>query len=63
MEHYYVITGNEFGVNIDSKKNFMTLEEADLYFEKVQFEDFGCLLMRVRPDGSEEEIKCRTDDD
>ena len=28
MEHYYVVNGNEYGVDLDTKKNFTNLEDA-----------------------------------
>lgn len=41
MEHYYIITGNEYGADIHSKKNFepSNFDEADNYFEKLKEEE------------------------
>lgn len=64
MEHYYVINGNEFGLDLHTKKNFTILEDADKHFEKVKTDDFGCILMYVNSSGIEKEIKayCVEDD-
>ena len=57
MEHYYVVSGNEFGINLESKRNFKNLNEAEEYFEQIKYDDFGCALMQVDADGKETEIK------
>jgi putative methionine-R-sulfoxide reductase with GAF domain len=38
MEHYYIITGSEFGAYLDSKKNFKKedFELADKLFEELK---------------------------
>ncbi len=57
MEHYYVVCGNEFGVDITTKKNFTKLEDATEYFEEVKYDDFGCKIMFVDSNGIEKQIK------
>ena len=57
MEHYYVVSGNEFGINLESKRNFTNLKEANKFFEEVKYDDFGCALMYVNDNGEEVEIK------
>jgi len=32
MEHYYVVNGNEYGVDLDTKKNFTNLEDAKNHY-------------------------------
>lgn len=64
MEHYYVVTGNEFGVYISSKKNFTPIDkqEAYDYFESVKGEDFGCMLVYVGQNGNEEVLESYYED-
>lgn len=58
MEHYYVISGNEYGVDLSTKKNFLKLELALEHYEATKFDDFGCHLMYVNPNGDEDVIEC-----
>ena len=44
MEHFYVVSGNEFGIDIYSKKNFTDKVEATEHFEKTKTDDFGCYV-------------------
>ena len=55
MEHYYVVTGNEFGIDLTSKKNFLIneLDLAEAYFETQVDQDFVCILMEVKSNGTE----------
>lgn len=57
MEHYYVITGNEFGANLFDKKNFSNLEKAKEQFEKSSQDDYTCLLIHVDNNGKETTVK------
>ena len=57
MEHYYVITGNEYGADLDSKKNFTNLDDAYKHFEEVKFDDFACRIVYVNPSGVERDIE------
>jgi hypothetical protein len=57
MEHYYVMNGNEYGMNLATKRNFILPEDAKEYFDKVKNDDFGCVLMYVGMYGSEQEIE------
>jgi len=65
MEHLYVVTGNEWGADIYSKKNFKIseLDEANAYFDKVRSDDFACILMSVDDEGKETTIREETDED
>lgn len=55
MKHYYVITGNEFGLDIRTKKNFKpdNIDGAILHYNEVKDDDFGTLLMSVDDNGVE----------
>jgi hypothetical protein len=57
MEHWYVINGNEFGVDLYTKKNFLNLKEAENHFENVKFDDFGCKIVYVDSFGIEKDVK------
>jgi len=57
MEHYYVVNGNEFGIDLGTKKNFTKIEDAVEYFEEVKYDDFGCKLVHVNFSGIEKEIE------
>jgi hypothetical protein len=57
MEHYYVISGNEYGVNWVTKKNFTNLHDAEIYFDDVKFDDFGCKIVYVNSSGVEKDIE------
>lgn len=57
MEHYYVVTGNEYGINLDTKKNFINLDDACTHFEEVKFDDFACTLRYVKASGVEVDIE------
>ena len=59
MEHYYVITGNEYGADLDSKTNFKSTEKqlAINHFNNVKGTDFVCILMFVDSFGNEQEIE------
>ena len=39
MEHYYVVTGNEYGMSIFSKKNFHSLEDAFYHYKEIYLFD------------------------
>ena len=56
MEHFYVISGNEFGVNLDSKLNFRS-DEKELatisYDLLVEEENFYTALVHVLSTGEE----------
>jgi len=56
MEHFYVIGGNEFGADIDTKRNFFPNDKVDAveYFEEIKNHDFGCMLVHVDKSGKEE---------
>ena len=41
MEHYYVVNGNEYGVDLDTKKNFTNIEDATKHFEEVKYDVEG----------------------
>jgi hypothetical protein len=60
MEHYYVVNGNEFGIDLDTKKNFAKIEEARDYFERVKYDDFGCIFMHVDSSGVEDIVDSYT---
>ncbi len=62
MEHYYVVSGNEYGVDLDTKKNFTNLEDAKIYFEKIKFDDFACKVVFVNQNGIEKDIEVFFDD-
>lgn len=55
MEHFYVITGNEFGLNPRSKKNFHAdkVDEATKHYESVCEDDFYAGLIYVNEHGNE----------
>ena len=57
MEHYYVVCGNEFGVDLSSKKNFTELNHAKKFFDKVKYDDFGSFLVYVDNIGTEKVIE------
>ena len=57
MEHYYVVNGNEYGVDLDTKKNFTNIEDATNHFEEVKHDDFGCKLVYVNSSGIEKVIE------
>lgn len=59
MRHYYVINGNEFGVDLFSKNNFKDTEidECQKYFDKVKNEDTYCCMVYVDNDGKETILK------
>lgn len=65
MEHYYVVGGNEFGVDLKTKKNFKPSEKelADELFDKIKYDDFGCLLIYVNELGVEKVIRSCSDGD
>jgi len=56
MVHFYVVNGNEYGIDIETKKNFIDIDSAKEYFENVKFDDFVCLLIFVDFEGNEEII-------
>lgn len=45
MEHYYVVNGNEYGVDLGTKKNFTNLEDAEKHFECVKLVKIIVLMM------------------
>lgn len=55
MEHFYVITGNEYGANLRGKKNFPAdkIEEATAHYESVTEDDFYAGLIYVNEEGKE----------
>lgn len=57
MEHYYVVSGNEYGVDLNTKKNFKNLDDAKEHFEDVKFDDFGCKIVYVNSSGVEKDIE------
>lgn len=57
MEHYYVVNGNEYGVDLGTKKNFTNLEDAEKHFECVKLDDFICIIGYINPYGVEIVIK------
>ncbi len=57
MEHYYVVNGNEFGVDLSTKSNFLEYKDAIRYFDQVKFNDFGCMLVYVDVNGVEKYIQ------
>ncbi len=57
MEHYYVVNGNEYGVDLNTKKNFTNLDDAKEHFEDVKFDDFGCKIVYVNSSGIEKDIE------
>ena len=61
MEHYYVVTGNEFGVNLDSKQNFKKIQNAMKKYNEVKFNDFVSLLIYVNSNGDEKVIEQNID--
>lgn len=62
MEHYYVITGNEYGVDLHTKKNFTNFFDAKIHFDEVKFDDFGCKIVYVNSLGDEKEIEVFTNE-
>ncbi len=57
MEHYYVITGNEQGADLSTKKNFKNIEDAKNHFEDVKFNDFASKIVHVDSSGIERDIE------
>jgi hypothetical protein len=57
MEHYYVVNGNEYGVDLGTKKNFTNIKDAKNHFEEVKYDDFGCKLVYVNSSGVEKDIE------
>ena len=59
MEHYYVITGNDYGADLDTKKNFNPIlkDEAYQYFELVKKHDYACVLVHVDSYGNEKVLR------
>jgi len=57
MEHYYVATGSEYGVDLDTKKNFTNIDDARTHFEEVKYDDFACKLVYVNSSGIENDIE------
>jgi hypothetical protein len=57
MEHYYVVNGNEYGVDLYTKKIFTNIEDATKHFEEVKYDDFGCKLVYVNSSGVEKDIE------
>ena len=55
MEHYYVITGNEYGASLNTKRNFKITEydAASKYFKAVQDDDCFVCMMYVDANGNE----------
>jgi len=62
MKHYYVVTGNEFGADLSSKKNFKEMEDAFDHYEKVKQDDYGVILMFVNDNGKETIIEEHTNE-
>jgi len=64
MEHYYVVTGNEYGINPSSKKNFKSteLDLATKHYESVLEDDFYAGLKHVDNNGKETIIKEKIDE-
>jgi len=64
MEHLYVVGGNEFGADIDTKRNFFVTDKVDAleYFEKLKTEDFGCMLVHVDNYGKEKILETFCDE-
>lgn len=66
MEHIYVITGNEYGADLHSKKNFKVPEqalEAIEYFDEHKEDDFYCMLVKVDSNGNETIAMEQTNDE
>jgi len=57
MQHYYVINGNEYGMDLHTKQNFTTIKEAKEFFDKVKENDFGCVLMYADKYGNERRVE------
>lgn len=64
MEHLYVINGNEFGVDLSSKKNFTStdIDLAEAAYELMLGEDLYTALVEVDPFGRETIIKEERED-
>jgi hypothetical protein len=64
MEHFYVITGNEFGANLSSKKNFAKndVDKAMDYYYSVEDDDFYAALIQVDENGIEKTLLSRVDE-
>ena len=62
MKHFYVVSGNEFGIDIYSKKNFSDQLQAAEYFEKTKTDDFGCMIVFVNEYGEEEILESYYDE-
>jgi hypothetical protein len=64
MEHYYVVTGNEYGLNPGSKKNYKPsdLDKARQYYESVLEDDFYAGLIRVDEEGRESVVDQKIDE-
>lgn len=54
MTHFYVVNGNEYGIDITTKRNFIDVESAKAHFDETKFDDFGCMLVFVDCNGLEE---------
>jgi len=65
MEHYYVITGNEFGANLASKRNFKKEQfaEASVYYLDIEEDDFYAALIHVNENGKEDIILHKINDE
>lgn len=65
MEHYYVIEGCEFGMGLDTKKNFVEYDKAKIHFdERVKSEEaFVVVLNHVDENGNEKEIDSFCEED
>lgn len=44
MDGYIVLTGNEFGINIEEEVEFISYEEAEKLYE-TYLEEYGCAVM------------------
>ena len=58
MEHYYVICGNAFGFDLDTKVNFFNLETAKWHFNNLALKDIEnvAALVYVNPEGIEKDL-------
>lgn len=57
MKHYYVVNGNEYGIDIESKKNFNNLNDATAYYESIVDDDFYTCIRFVDENGLESIIR------
>lgn len=57
MKHYYVVSGSEYGINIQTKENFNDLLSAECLFEQIKYDDFATVLMFVDENGKETKIQ------